>query len=193
MLEELLVIFIGAVFINNFVLIQFLGICPFLGVSNKVETAIGMGFAVTFVMTLTAIFTWFISEYILIPLDAQYLEYVAYILVIASLVQFIEMLLEKVSPGLYKSLGIFLPLITTNCAILGLVLINVLENYSLLESTIHGVGAGIGFLIALVLMAGIRERLELVKMHEVFKGASIAFIIAGILSLAFSGFQGILQ
>ncbi|ACB84669.1 electron transport complex subunit RsxA [Natranaerobius thermophilus] len=192
MIEDLLVIFLGAVLVNNFVLIRFLGICPFLGVSKKVETALGMGFAVTFVMTLSSIITWFIAEFILIPLEAEYLEYVAYILVIASLVQFIEMLLEKVSPSLYKALGIFLPLITTNCAILGLVLINILEDYNLLEATVHGIGAGVGFILALILMAGIRERLELVKMHEVFKGASIAFITAGILALAFSGFLGII-
>ncbi|OWZ83900.1 electron transport complex subunit RsxA [Natranaerobius trueperi] len=191
-MEELLTIFFGAIFVNNFVLIRFLGICPFLGVSKKVETSIGMGLAVTFVMTIASIITWLIHDIILIPFDAQYLQYVAYILVIASLVQFIEMLLEKVSPQLYKALGIFLPLITTNCAILGLALINVQDGYGLLESTVHGIGAGLGFTVALVLMAGIREQLELAKMPELFKGASIAFIIAGILSIAFMGFDGVM-
>ncbi len=191
-MEDLIVIFFGAILVNNFVLIRFLGICPFLGVSKKVETAMGMGLATTFVMTVSAIITWLIAEYVLIPLEAEYLEYIAYILVIASLVQFIEMLVEKISPTLHNALGIYLPLITTNCAILGLVLINILEDYNLLEATVHGLGAGLGFVLALVLMAGIRERLELVKMHEVFKGASIAFITAGILALAFSGFLGLL-
>ncbi|ACB84094.1 electron transport complex subunit RsxA [Natranaerobius thermophilus] len=191
-MEELLAIFIGAIFVNNIVLIQFLGICPFLGVSKKVETAVGMGLAVTFIMTLASIITWLIHEMILVPFEAEYLEYVAYILVIASLVQFIEMLLEKVSPNLYKALGIYLPLITTNCAILGLALQNILEGYNLLESTIHGVGAGIGFTVALVVMAGIREQLEFAKMPNLFQGASVAFIIAGILSIAFTGFLGVI-
>lgn len=191
-MQELFAIFFAAIFVNNIVLIQFLGICPFLGVSKKVETAVGMGLAVTFVMTVTSIITWFIYEMILVPFEAQYLEYVAYILVIASLVQFIEMLLEKTSPTLYKALGIYLPLITTNCAILGLVLLNVLEGYNLIESTIHGVGSGIGFTVALLLMAGIREKLELAEMNDLFQGASIAFIIAGILSIAFSGFLGVI-
>ncbi len=191
-MEELFAIFFTAIFVNNIVLIQFLGICPFLGVSKKVETAIGMGLAVTFVMAIASIITWFIYEMILVPFEAEYLEYVAYILVIASLVQFIEMLLEKTSPTLYKALGIYLPLITTNCAILGLILLNVLEGYNLIESTIHGVGSGIGFTVALLLMAGIKEKLELAEMNNLFQGASIAFVIAGILSIAFSGFLGVI-
>ncbi len=191
-MEELITIFFGAIFVNNIVLIQFLGICPFLGVSKKVETSIGMGLAVTFVMTLASIITWLIYEFILIPFEAEFMEYVAFILVIASLVQFTEMFLEKTSPQLYKALGIFLPLITTNCAILGLALQNILEGYNLLESTIHGIGAGIGFTVALVILAGIREQLELANMNRFFQGASVAFVIAGILSIAFTGFQGVL-
>ncbi len=191
-MEELLTIFFGAIFVNNFVLNRFLGICPYLGVSKKVETSVGMGLSVTFVMTLASIITWLIYDLILVRFDAQYMEYVAFILVIASLVQFIEMLLEKFSPSLYKALGIFLPLITTNCAILGLALLNIQSEYNLLQSTFHGIGAGAGFTVAMVIMAGIREQLDLYEMPDLFKGASIAFIIAGILSIAFVGFDGVL-
>ncbi len=190
---NLVIIFISAVLINNFVLSNFLGICPFIGVSKKIDSAFSMGLAVTFVMTITAIVTWLIYHLILVKLNMQYLQNVSYILVIASLVQFVEMFIKKTSPSLYKTLGIFLPLITTNCAILGLALLQTLNGYGFIESIVFGVGAGIGFTLAISIMAGIREQLEFSNVPHFFKGAPITLISAGILALAFMGFSGMLS
>ncbi len=188
---ELIFIFISAALINNFVLAYFVGICPFVGVSNKVSSAVSMGLAVTFVMTITAIVTYLIYNFILVPFKVEILEYVAFILVIASLVQLVEMFIRKISKPLYDALGIFLPLITTNCAILYLALTSVLQGYDLITSLVFGLGAGAGFTLALVIMAGIREELELANVPKVFKGAGITMIVAGCLALAFMGFAGI--
>ncbi|MCK4261680.1 electron transport complex subunit RsxA [bacterium] len=190
---ELFLIFIGAVLVNNFVFARFLGICPYLGVSRKSETALGMGMAVIFVMTLASLVTNCIYTYILVPLNLIFLKYVAFILVIASLVQFVETFLKKVSPALYQALGIYLPLITTNCAILGLALLNVIKGYALLKSLAFGLGAGIGFTLALVIMAEIRERLEFADIPEPLKGFPITLIIAGLLAIAFMGFSGLVK
>lgn len=192
-MEKLILIFIAASITNNFVLSYFLGICPFIGVSNKVDSAIGLGMATTFVMTMAATVTWLIYHYILVPYNLVFLQYVAFILVIASFVQFVEMFIKKVSPQLYKALGIFLPLITTNCAILGLTLFMVLRDYAFLESVVFGLGAGVGFTLALVVMAGIREDLVFADVPEPLKGAGITLIIAGLLALAFMGFGGIIS
>lgn len=189
---EYLLLFIGTVIINNFVLVQFLGICPFIGVSKQVTTSLGMGVATTFVMVVSALVSWLIQHFILVPLSLEYLQIVAFILVIASLVQLVEMFLHKSSPGLYRAMGIFLPLITTNCAVLGLALNAVERSYNLGESLIYGLGAGVGFTIALLLLAGIREELEFADIPKPFRGAGIALIIAGLLSLAFSGFAGMI-
>jgi electron transport complex protein RnfA len=189
---DLLIIFISAAIVNNFVLIYFLGICPFLGVSNKLEKAFSMGLAVTFVMVLAAMVTWLINNWILIPFKMPFLEYVSFIIVIASLVQFVEMFIRKTAPALYRSLGIFLPLITTNCAILGLALLAALREYNFIQSVVFGFAAGVGFTIALLVMAGIREELELAPIPESFKGAPITLIIAGLLALAFMGFAGLI-
>ncbi|MCP4405805.1 MAG: electron transport complex subunit RsxA [bacterium] len=189
---EYFIIFIGAAVVNNFVLSYFLGICPFIGVSNKIDSAIGMGMAVTFVMTLTAIISWLINQYILIGLELPFLQNVSFILVIASLVQLVEMFIKKMAPALYQALGIYLPLITTNCAILGLALFSVLREYDFVENLFFGVGAGVGFTLALVIMAGIREELELADVPIPLQGAGITLITAGILSLAFMGFAGII-
>ncbi len=190
---KLLMIFISASLINNFVLTYFLGICPFIGVSNKTENALNMGFATTFVMTLTAAVTWPIYHYILVKFNVPYLEYVSFIIVIASLVQFVEMYVKKSSPSLYKALGIFLPLITTNCAILGLALFMVLRDYGFLESIVFGFATGVGFTLALVMMSGIREELEFADVPKVFQGASITFLVAGLMALAFMGFAGLIR
>jgi len=192
-MAELLLILVGAVFVNNFVLARFLGICPFLGVSKKVETALGMGMAVTFVMTIAAVVTWFIQYFILIPFGIEYLQTIAFILVIASLVQLVEMIVQKASPVLYQSLGIFLPLITTNCAVLGLAVLNIQKGYSFLESVIFALGAAIGFTLAMVLFAGLRERLDLCPVPQSFRGTGIALVTAGLLSLAFMGFAGLVK
>jgi electron transport complex protein RnfA len=189
---ELAAIFISAVLVQNFVLYYFLGICPFLGVSKKIDSAISMGLAVTFVMTITAVVSWLINNLILIPYDLGYLQIVSFILVIASLVQLVEMFIRKVSPPLYQALGIYLPLITTNCAIMGLALIAALNEYSFVDTVIFGFGSGIGFTLAIVLMAGIREQLDLADVPESLKGAGIALIVAGIMALAFNGFIGML-
>lgn len=189
---NLIVIFISAALINNFVLSQFLGICPFVGVSKKIDSGFSMGLAVTFVMVISSMVTWLIYHLILVPANLQILEYVAFILVIAALVQFVEMFIRKVSKPLYDSLGIFLPLITTNCAILGLSLNAVMYDYSFTETLVYSIGAGAGFTLALVIMAGIREELELVPVPKVFKGAAITMIIAGSLALAFMGFAGLI-
>jgi electron transport complex protein RnfA len=190
---ELLLILVGAVFVNNFVLARFLGICPFLGVSKKVETALGMGMAVTFVMTIAAVVTWFIQYFILVPFGIEYLQTIAFILVIASLVQLVEMVIQKASPVLYQSLGIFLPLITTNCAVLGLAVLNIQKGYSFLESVIFALGAAVGFTLAMVLFAGLRERTDLCPVPRSFRGTGIALVTAGLLSLAFMGFAGLVK
>ena len=190
---ELLALFISAILINNFVLYYFLGICPFLGVSKKLDSAISMGLAVTFVMTITAVISWMINNWILIPYNIGYLQTVAFILVIASLVQLVEMFIRKMSPPLYQALGIYLPLITTNCAIMGLALLAARKDYSFSEAVIFGTGSGIGFTLAIVLMAGIREQLDLADVPEPLKGAGIALIVAGIMALAFTGFSGMIK
>ncbi|MDY6848947.1 MAG: electron transport complex subunit RsxA [Thermodesulfobacteriota bacterium] len=187
----LLIILISAIFVNNFVLARFLGICPFLGVSKKVETALGMGMAVTFVMTVASAVTWLVQRFVLVPLGVEYLQTIAFILVIASLVQLVEMVVQKTSPVLHQSLGIFLPLITTNCAVLGLAVLNIQKDYSFLEAVVFAVGAAVGFTLALVLFAGLRERLDLCPVPEAFRGTAIAMVTAGLLSLAFMGFAGL--
>ncbi len=191
--KELILVFIAASITNNFVLTYFLGICPLIGVSNKIESAVGLGLATTFVMTMAATVTWLIYNKILVPFDLVFLQYVTFIMVIASLVQFVEMFIRKTSPQLYRALGIFLPLITTNCAILGLTLFMVLRNYGFLESVVFGLGAGVGFTLALVLMAGIREELVFADVPEPLKGTGISLIVAGMLALAFMGFGGIIS
>jgi electron transport complex protein RnfA len=190
---NLMLIFISAAVINNFVLSYFLGICPFIGVSRRISSAVSMGMAVTFVMTIAASVTWLIYHLILVPFGVEILEYVSFILVIASLVQLVEMFIRKISKPLYDALGIFLPLITTNCAILGLALFSVLREYSFLESLVFGIGAGAGFTLALVIMAGIREELELANIPKPFQGAGITMIVAGGLALAFMGFAGLIS
>ena len=188
---ELLAITLGAVLANNFIFSQFLGICPFLGVSKKVDTAIGMGLAVTFVMGLASAVCFLVNNFILIPLDLGYMQTVAFILVIASLVQFIEMFLQKAMPSLYTALGVYLPLITTNCAVLGVVLLNVQSNYNFISSVVYGVTGGIGFMVAIVLFASIRERLVFADYPECFEGFPIALVTAGLMALAFMGFSGL--
>ena len=184
-------IIIGAIFVNNVVLAQFLGICPFLGVSSKVDTSLGMGAAVTFVMALASIVAWSIQEFILVPLHIEYMQTIVFILVIAALVQMVEIVLKKVSPSLYQALGIFLPLITTNCAVLGVAITMIQKEYTLLQSFAFSVSTAIGFAIALVLFAGIRERLELDDMPKAMQGIPIALITAAILAMAFMGFSGL--
>jgi len=187
---ELFGIFLTATLINNFVLAQFLGICPFVGVSGKISSATSMGMATTFVMTLAAMVTYLIQHFILVPLGIEFLQTVAFILVIAALVQFVEMVIKKVSTPLYRSLGIFLPLITTNCAIMGLCLFAVMKDYTFLQSLVYALGAGAGFTLALTLMAGIREELELASVPRPLRGAGITMVVAGILALGFMGFAG---
>ena len=188
---ELLAITLGAILANNFIFSQFLGICPFLGVSKKVDTAVGMGFAVTFVMGLASAITWAVNKFILIPFDLGYMQTVAFILVIASLVQFIEMFLQKSMPSLYTALGVYLPLITTNCAVLGVALLNIQNNYGFISSVVYGVTGGIGFLVAIVLFASIRERLVFADYPKCFEGFPIALVTAGLMALAFMGFSGL--
>ena len=188
---ELLAITLGAVLANNFIFSQFLGICPFLGVSKKVDTAIGMGFAVTFVMGLASAVCFLVNNFILIPLGLGYMQTVAFILVIASLVQFIEMFLQKAMPSLYTALGVYLPLITTNCAVLGVVLLNVQSNYNFISSVVYGITGGLGFLVAIVLFASIRERLVFADYPKSFEGFPIALVTAGLMALAFMGFSGL--
>ncbi len=190
---NLTLIFIAAAITHNFVLTYFLGICPFIGVSKRIEQAVGMGLATTFVMTLAACVTWVIYHFILIRFGLPFLQYVSFIIVIASLVQIVEMFIRKTSPALYRALGIYLPLITTNCAILGLVLFMVLREYTFLEGVVFGVGAGCGFTLALVIMAGIREELECCDIPKPLQGAGITLIIAGILALSFMGFGGLIS
>ena len=189
---NLLLLFLGSMLVNNFVLTRFLGICPFLGVSKKVETAMGMGMAVTFVMALASVITHIVYNVLLVPRGIEYLYTLAFILVIASLVQLVEMIIQKSSPSLYAALGVYLPLITTNCAVLGVAIINMQEEYNLLESLIHGVGGALGFTIAIVLFAGIRERIDKSNVPEALKGLPIALITAGFMATAFLGFQGLI-
>ena len=188
---ELLAITLGAILANNFIFSQFLGICPFLGVSKKVDTAVGMGIAVTFVMGLASAVCFLVNNYVLIPLGLGYMQTVAFILVIASLVQFIEMFLQKSMPSLYTALGVYLPLITTNCAVLGVVLLNVQNNYNFIESVVYGITGGLGFLLAIVLFASIRERLVFADYPKCWDGFPIALITAGLMALAFMGFSGL--
>ena len=190
-MKELLIIAIGSAIVNNVVLSQFLGICPFLGVSKKVDTAAGMGGAVLFVITIASLCTSLLYNYLLLPFELEYLNTIVFILVIAALVQFVEMVLKKMMPALYKSLGVYLPLITTNCAVLGVALLSVQNEYNVLESVINGIGASVGFLIAIVLMAGIREKLENSNIPEAFKGTPIVLITAGLMAIAFCGFGGV--
>ncbi len=190
---EYFLIIVGAVLVNNFVLRRFLGICPFLGVSKKIDTAIGMGMAVIFVMTLASVITWVIYTYVLDTWNLEYLRTIVFILVIATLVQFVEMVIQKSSPVLYQALGIYLPLITTNCAVLGVAILNIQLRYNFLQATIFGFGSSIGFTLALVLYAGIRERLELANIPKSLRGVPIALITAGLLSLAFMGFSGLVK
>jgi electron transport complex protein RnfA len=207
-IQSLLIITVGAIFISNFVLTRFLGLCPYIGVSNQLDSAFGMGMAVIFVMSLASVVTWTIYNYFLIPShtnllfrifmkgqgappDLTYLRTISFILVIATLVQFVEMVIQKISPGLYRSLGIYLPLITTNCAVLGVSILNIDSEYTFIQSLVNGFASGIGFTLALVLMAGLRERLDLANVPKAMKGAPIAFIMAGCMSLAFMGFSGL--
>lgn len=190
---DYIIIFVSAIFVNNIVLAKFLGLCPFIGVSSKVSTSAGMAGAVTFVMTIATIVTYLLHNYVLIPGGIVYMRTITFILVIASLVQMVEIILKKASPPLYQALGIYLPLITTNCAILGVAILasSVSKNFNLLESTVFGISNAIGFGLALVLFSGLREQLELVKVPKEMKGTPIAFVVAGILSLAFMGFSGL--
>ena len=183
--------FIGAVFVNNIILAQFLGICPFLGVSKKTSTAAGMGMAVTFVMTIATIVTYLIQVYILDRLDLQFMQTISFILVIASLVQMVEIILKKVSPALYQALGVFLPLITTNCAILGVAITVIQKDYNLLQSVVYAISTAIGFMLAMVLFAGIREQMAITDMPKGMRGTPIALVVAGLLAMAFMGFAGL--
>ena len=184
------VIIIGSVFVNNFVLSQFLGICPFLGVSKKTNTALGMGFAVIFVMSIASVFTYLVNEYVLSKLELEYMQTISFILIIAALVQSVEIVIKKFSPSLYSALGVYLPLITTNCAVLGVALLNIEKAYNLLQSFLNGVFAGVGFTLAIVLLAGVRERIVPKNVPESFRGFPITLIAAAILSMAFSAFSG---
>ena len=188
---KLLSITLGAILANNFIFSQFLGICPFVGVSKKVDTAVGMGFAVTFVMGLASAITWLVNRFILVPLGLGYMQTVAFILVIAALVQFIEMFLQKSMPSLYTALGVYLPLITTNCAVLGVALLNIQLKYNFIESVVYGITGGLGFLLAIVLFASIRERLVFADYPKAFEGFPIALVTAGLMALAFMGFNGL--
>ena len=206
--QSLFIIAVGAIFVSNFVLHKFLGLCPYIGVSKQLDSAVGMGMAVIFVMSMASVVTWTIYNFFLAPTesnvifkifmksqgtppDLTYLRTISFILVIATLVQFVEMVIQKLSPGLYRSLGIFLPLITTNCAVLGVSILNIDAEYNFIQSLVNGFMSGIGFTLALILMAGLREKLELANVPRAMKGAPIAFILAGCMSLAFLGFTGL--
>ena len=189
--QSLIGILLSALLTENFILVKFYGICPFMGVSKKIDTALGMGMAVTFVMALASAACWLVNEFLLIPLGLDYMQTVAFILVIATLVQVVEMFLKKYVPALYKALGVFLPLITTNCAVLGVVLVNVQEGYNFLLSVLNGAAGGLGFTVAIVLFASVRERVNKAECPECFKGFPIALIAAGLLALAFMGFSGL--
>lgn len=188
---EYVLIFISAIFVNNIVLAQFLGICPFLGVSKKIETSLGMSAAVAFVLTLATIVTWLVQKFVLEAFGLEYLQTIAFILVIASLVQMVEIVLKKVSPALYQALGIFLPLITTNCAVLGVALTNVQDEYNFLQSVLAGFGTAVGYTIAIVLLAGIRARLDESAMPRPLRGAPVVLLAAALMSIAFMGFGGL--
>ena len=188
---KLLLFMVSCVLTNNFIFSRFLGCCPFLGVSSKVETSLGMGAAVTFVMALTSVVAWSIQTYVLVPLGIEYMQTIVFILVIAALVQMVEIMLKKVSPSLYQALGIFLPLITTNCAVLGVAILMISKEFNLLQSIVYSVATAIGFALALVLFAGIRERLELEDVPKAVQGVPVALITAGILAMAFMGFSGL--
>lgn len=188
---EYLIIFISAIFVNNIILSQFLGICPFLGVSKKVSTSLGMGAAVAFVLTLATIVTFLLQKFLLDPFELGYLQTLAFILVIAALVQMVEIILKKVSPPLYQALGIFLPLITTNCAVLGVAILVIQRDYSLLQSVVYAISTAIGFALALVVFAGIREQLEMVRIPKGMRGMAIVLVTAGLLALSFMGFSGL--
>ncbi len=188
---EYILIIISALLVNNVVLLQFLGICPFLGVSNKVSTSVGMGGAVIFVMAMANLVTYLIQNYVLVPLGIQFMQTITFIMVIAFLVQVVEIILKKVSPPLYQALGIYLPLITTNCAVLGIAILAVEKNYNLLESVIYAASTAAGFTLALIIMAGIREQLELANVPKYMKGFPLSLVISGLLALAFMGFSGI--
>ena len=191
-MKELLIILVSSAIVNNVVLSQFLGLCPFLGVSKSVETAAGMGGAIIFVITLSSFVTGIIYNAILVPTNLTYLQTIVFILLIAALVQFVEMFLKKTMPSLYQALGVYLPLITTNCAVLGIALSNVQSGYGILESTINGCGSAVGFTIAIVILAGIRERLEHSPIPEAFKGTPIVLITSGLMAIAFFGFSGLI-
>ncbi|MCI6702961.1 MAG: electron transport complex subunit RsxA [Prevotellaceae bacterium] len=188
---EYLLIFISAIFVNNIVLSQFLGICPFLGVSKKIETALGMGAAVAFVLTLATIVTYIVQTYLLNPFGLQYLQTLAFILVIAALVQMVEIIMKKLSPALYQALGIFLPLITTNCAVLGVAILVIQKDFNLLESVVYAFSTALGFALALTVFAGIREQLEMAEIPKGMRGMAVVLVTAGLLSLAFMGFSGV--
>jgi H+/Na+-translocating ferredoxin:NAD+ oxidoreductase subunit A len=190
-MTEYALILVGTVLVNNFVLVKFLGLCPFMGVSKKLETAFGMGLATTFVITLSSVLAWLVNAYVLVPLGIDYLRTIAFILVIASVVQFTETVMHKTSPMLYQLLGIFLPLITTNCAVLGVALLNLQEHRGFLDSVVYGFGAGLGFALVLILFAAVRERVTVADVPEPFQGSAIALVTAGLMSLAFMGFAGL--
>ena len=192
-MNNLLLIVVGSVLVNNFVMSQFLGICPFLGVSKKIETAFGMGMAVTFVMAIASLFTYLIQTYLLIPFQLEFMQTIAFILVIAVLVQIVEMVLKKISRSLYNALGVYLPLITTNCAVLGVALLNTREGYNLIESVVNGTSAALGFTLAIVMFASIRERLAVSNLPKWMDGFPGALITAGLMSVAFAGFGGLIH
>lgn len=192
-MSEYALVLVSAVLVNNFVLVKFLGLCPFMGVSRKLETAMGMSLATTFVLTLSAISSYLINQYLLVPLDLEYLRTITFILVIAAVVQFTEMVVHKTSPLLYQVLGIFLPLITTNCAVLGVALLNTQQQHGFLHSAVFGFGAAVGFSLVLILFAAMRERVAAADVPEPFKGSAIALVTAGLMSLAFMGFSGLVK
>jgi electron transport complex protein RnfA len=191
-IKDCFLIIASAVLVQNFVLNRFLGICPFVGVSKKIEASVGMSLAVTFVMALASAVTWAIQYYILVPFQLEYLQTIAFILVIASLVQFVEMFIKKSFPALYQALGVYLPLITTNCAVLGVTILNIQKEFDLVKTVINGIGSALGFGLAIILLAGMRERMELLDIPAPFKGTPIAFISAGLLAIAFLGFSGMI-
>ena len=190
-MADIFIIVVNAILVENFVLVKFLGICPFLGVSKKTETAVGMGMAVTFTMTLASALTYLCNRYILVPFQLEYMQTIAFILIIAALVQFIEMFLNKSMPALYQTLGIYLPLITTNCAVLGVALLNIQNQYNFIQSVVYGLAAGLGFTLAIVIFSGVRERIAFNKIPKSFQGFPIALIAAALISMAFMGFQGL--
>jgi len=190
-MAEYFFILLGTALVNNVVLVKFLGLCPFMGVSNKLDTAIGMGFATTFVLSIAAISSWMVEHYILVPLDITFLRIIAFILIIAAVVQFTEMFVKKTSPVLHQTLGVFLPLITTNCAVLGVALLNQQQHNTFIQSALYGMGSALGFTLVMVLFAGLRERLALANVPAAFAGAPIGFVVAGLLAMAFIGFTGL--